>query len=295
MACDPIFEIYYPEWNSTTEQYEYQIIDLLQSYAGTHTNSFSQNVQQLKQGGVFQNSTLFPGRDLAFSVLANGIETVDLKLSGKQTKIISQLTKFLRGARKAALDYWQFRSQSLMPVYIKVKTADEPNARYAAVVTLSFDQLENIFQSPFFNYPSAVLDNLTLTIERAEWRANPSGTGECASMSTLFTGLYTDPFYPFGESFISNFVTFAGTILGGAPITIRRSTDGGDNFSNISATFANAKFFVQTDNSRIYAANDTNLYLLYSDNDGVSWSQTTALAGASVNSLHFGKFSKRII
>lgn len=292
--CNPIFEIYYPQWNSTTEQYEYQTIDLLQSYAGTHTNSFSQNIQQLKQGGVFQDSTLYPGRDLAFSVLANGVETVDLKMSGKQTKIINQLTKFLRGARKAALDYWQFRNQSLMPVYIKVKTADEPNPRYAAVVTLSFDELENIFQSPFFNYPSSVLDNLTLTIERTEWRANPPGTGECASMSTHFTGLYTAPVTPFGESFKGNFVTSAGTILGGGGITIRRSTDGGDSFSDIPVTFNSAKFFVQTDTGRIYAANDSDLYLLYSDNDGVSWSQTAVLANAAINSLHFGRFSKRI-
>ena len=147
-ADDPIFEIYYPDWNGT--DYVYKKVDLLETYLGIHTFSFNQSIQELKAGGIFQNNPLVAGQDLAFAVLANGVETVELKISGhNQLATIAKLNKILKNVRKATLDYWTSRTQNLMPVYIKAKVAEEINPRYAAIVNLTMGELSSVFAQPF--------------------------------------------------------------------------------------------------------------------------------------------------
>ena len=151
-------------------------VNLLNIGTGFHLTDWTPRIVGLKSGGIYQDSDIAPGRQLAFGVHGTANEVFNLNVSGqRQNELIKQTQDLLRMLEKAR-NYWLTRWQDT-PVYLKAQSSCETNIRYALIHNYQFDHLDNPYAQPFFTASDIVaMDGLSLGIERGHWLGSVPGT-----------------------------------------------------------------------------------------------------------------------
>ncbi|MHC4620117.1 MAG: WD40/YVTN/BNR-like repeat-containing protein [Planctomycetota bacterium] len=160
------------------------ILDLIHPDSGFHLSDWTPAISDYKRGGTWQDSPLADGRRLVDSRFANVIETIQVKVNdtGGQDLVIRTMQEARRLFEKASR-YWTSDWQDDI-VYLKVQATCESNPRYAAIYRAYLSTDDNPFAQPFQQVGGgAVLDNLTLFVERGPWQPNAPGGSACVEAS----------------------------------------------------------------------------------------------------------------
>ncbi len=164
-------------------------ISLTSSYgqSGYFIEDWPPAIAAWKGGGTYQDSPLSDGKRLVAAVRDNVVETFNLKLRGLSQDDAIRWTQDLRRLLERAKDYWCTPGYN-QPVWIEVQASRESNKRYAIVVQGALTGEGNPFGQPFLQGDcSAVMDALSLIVERGEWCALPPGTDEAVDLSYSYT------------------------------------------------------------------------------------------------------------
>lgn len=158
-------------------------IDFLDEVSGFHLADWNPAIAQYKGGGVFQDSLQADGRRLVDKRFMNAIETLSLKARDvSQDALIYEMQEIRRLFEKAA-QYWTTSWQN-EPVYIKARASNETNVRYAIIYTAMIPEDDYPYGMPFLQPQcEAVMDELTLVIERGPWLDNVPGEGTCVEIA----------------------------------------------------------------------------------------------------------------
>lgn len=220
-------------------------IDFLDE-TGFWCSSWRPSIVQYKDGGVWSDSKLSPGRRLVYRVFTNAVETFNLAVVGtSQDAVAVKIQNLLRLLERAA-DYWTSGSQNA-PVYIIAKSDDETNTRYAIVYKGELSGLADPNWGVFdhgihhiVNYPSG-MSELLLSVERGHWLDAVPGTGTCVQTDTRrdlywmseVTTISTDP-TTIGRSIVEKVSN--GNLYTVDSDDVLKSTNGGVGWS-VSDTF----------------------------------------------------------
>lgn len=132
-------------------------------------------IAKYKSGGIFLDSPLATGRDLAYRTFDNATERIDLKMRADSADDAAYYTNKLMTLAEEAAEH-SLSGGAFDPVWIEVKASKESNTRYALVKKAELTDLENPFSQPFLQANCAtVMDNLVLIVERGEWTSSPPG------------------------------------------------------------------------------------------------------------------------
>lgn len=222
-------------------------INLISSGSGFHLDEWKPAVSDYKNSGTYQDSPLSDGKRLVAAVYDNAVETFQVKLSGLSQDAAIRTTQDLRRLLKKAVDYWCERQNE--PVWIEAKARDETNTRYAIVVKGVMANDDNPMGMPFLQplCSKAVMDGLTIAVERGHWCALPPGTSEILSATI--------------SPSISN------------PINTTQLAAGAFAGNTINAVVAaNGKIYSSAAGGRLYR----------SDNNGTTWGLASTTAGITI-------------
>lgn len=159
-------------------------LDLLQ-LPGFQLEGWRPSISGYKGGGVYQQSPLSDGRRLVDRRFDNSFETFRFKAKGvSQDELIQSMQNMRRMLEKAA-NYWATDWQD-EPVWIEARASEETNLRYGLIVQGRIPEDENPFAQPFLQpLCEAVMDRMTLVVERTHWTENQPGTGTAVEISAL--------------------------------------------------------------------------------------------------------------
>lgn len=252
---------------------------------GFHLISWRPQIIQPKDGGVYQDSDIAPGRDLVFAVDGTANEIFNTHLNGNSQDQLIQtaqdLLRLLTKARNYSLSKWQDT-----PVYIKAQASCETNVRYALIKNFTIQDVDDPYNQPFT--PTAgkliAMQNIAIGIEREHWLSNAPSTGACAEISsyqefaaladwTLNTAAPVD----FVRAMIqaANGDIYAGDDTG----QIWRSQDNGTNWAvNTVLPAAEVYCFLQAANDYIYAGGSGEI--LRTIDNGANWTSDASPVGA---------------
>lgn len=137
------------------------------------------NISFYKDGGSFADSPLADGRRLVDRRFENVVETFELKSTGYNQDNIIRWSQDLRRLLEQAAEYWAgFGARG--PVWIEAKSSQETNTRYALIMAGRIPEDDNPYRQPFLQPDCrAVMDNLTLIIERLHWQECEPETDVC--------------------------------------------------------------------------------------------------------------------
>lgn len=139
------------------------------------------SIPEAKSGGIWKDSPLFEGRQLAYRRLGTVVDTFDLKVRGAtQDDAILRLQE-LRRLLEKAISYWMDDAQN-EPVYLKVRAPYETNTRYAVILDYRTPRDANPFRQPFFGC-SALVDEFQLAVEHGIWQDEIPGDFTCVEIS----------------------------------------------------------------------------------------------------------------
>ena len=155
-----------------------------QTKYGFHLLDWKPAIAGFKNDGTYQDSPLSDGKRLVSGYYDNVHESFTVSLAGtSQNDAIERMRTLLRLLKKAS-DYWLDKPNTT-PVWLEVKADKETNARYAIVVRGIVANEDNPFGMPFIQPDcNAVMDGLSLTVERGHWCALPPGTSTCQYIDT---------------------------------------------------------------------------------------------------------------
>lgn len=240
-------------------------IDLLAGLVGLHLTDWKPAIAGLKEGGVYQDSSIAPGSQLVYGQFANVNEVFNFHLNNfNQDAAIYDLQELLRLLQKAR-NYWLTQWQDT-PVYLIAQSNCETNVRYALIKNYTAPQLTNPYGQPFFSGSSlAGMNDLALGIERGHWCANVPGTGECIEIGSTYNWTYANLFEnvdapaglvgggPFLEAPISGDIFTANGV---SSPQFRVSTDDGATWAN-NFTIASTIVFINS-----FVDSNGNLYFM---------------------------------
>jgi hypothetical protein len=179
-------------------------------------------ISEPKGGGVWKDSPLTEGRQIAFRRFGNVIETLKLQPNGASQEDIILATQDLRRLLEQALDYWVDRSGAVEPVWIEARANCETNSRYAYIYDYRTPQDGDPY-GPWFNTAALPVSfgEWQLMLERGHWLSSVPGTPLCAQSS----GSRSD--YTYGSNLVLNgsFETAGG---GGADVFANWTETAGD-------------------------------------------------------------------
>lgn len=147
-------------------------------------NGWRPAIAQYKEGGTWSDSPHATGRRLTKRVFGNVIEVFDLKLVGYSQDSAIDFQKELWNWQEAAADFGASDWYST-PVYLVAKGPYESSPRYALIYMMSIPELENPYAQPFFGIKNAVMEHLTLRLERGDWTHTPPSEYECVAISSV--------------------------------------------------------------------------------------------------------------
>lgn len=158
-------------------------VDLLNP-TGLHLEKWEQNVLGYKSDGVWQDSPMANGRQLAMTVYANIIDEFVIKgKGGTQDTAIRNLQDLIRLLQKGK-DYWTSNWQTT-PIYLKAKATSESHVRYAIVKSFRIDSLNSPYAGPFLQTDcTALFDGISVFVEHGPWQEQPVGTGTRVEVCT---------------------------------------------------------------------------------------------------------------
>jgi hypothetical protein len=135
-------------------------------------NAVRPQVAQYKGGGTYRSSPFADGRRLVDTKFDNVIETFELKARGTSQDAMIQEMQEIRRLLLKASDYWTTSWQN-DPVWLEAQASRESNPRYALIHSGTIAEDENPWSTPFLQPGcEAVMDNLTMVVERGHWQAN---------------------------------------------------------------------------------------------------------------------------
>lgn len=147
-----------------------------QAKGGIGIDSYVPGRSQPKNGGVWQDSTLAPGRRLVYQTFANVVDTLNIKIAHRSPESLVVAQEELDILLNKALAYWTVEWQD-EPVYIQTQAHGETSRRYALVYGVTMGEYQDPYNEPMAGPgPARVAANLTLGIERSPWLGNPPGT-----------------------------------------------------------------------------------------------------------------------
>jgi len=150
---------------------------------GLALNSVRPQVSQYKGGGTYLESPFAEGRTLVDAKWSNVIETFDLKAKGLTQDHLTTKMQDIRRIVTKAVQYWA-TDWATTPVWIEAKSSNETNTRYSIIHNGTIAEDNNPWGMPFLQQDkSAVMDQLSLVLERGQWLANPPGTGSSVLIS----------------------------------------------------------------------------------------------------------------
>lgn len=167
--------------------------DFITAGTGLKLISWKPTLPGYKEGGLFADSKITPGRRPVHRQEANDIDTIKFGLYGASPDAVSTLLQNLLFECDRAFDYWLPDSTDLLPIYMQGTIGSETNTRYAwvykAEITGEFPDLYHTeFQTGILvdGYVYACgISNLTLTIERSKFMSNAPGNSSNVSLTTF--------------------------------------------------------------------------------------------------------------
>lgn len=273
-------------------------VDLINSSrTGFHLRDWSPQVIQPKEGGVFQDSPIAPGRRLVYAVDATAIESLTVDVNDyDQDGLIEQAQDLMRLLLKArAYQSTEFQDG---PVWIRARSDCETNDRFALIINWALPQLDNPYAPPFVSASViALMDDLNLQLERGHWLALEPGQGECVEVSSQQTwdyGFTLTQVSTLPTASVTGFARHSGGNLYAVAFENRiiRSTDAGATWANnLTGAPLAAGDLLQT----IYTlANDNILAggfdgggsaLIRTTNNGGAWSDVSVAAMGTVTDI----------
>ncbi len=166
-------------------------VNLLHLADGYHVAGWRQAVASYKGGGTWSQSALADGRRLVNKQFANSTERYPIPVAKSsdadaQARAVQDL---LRLCEKAS-DYWKdtWRTE---PVWIEVRADCETESRYATLHTAGLPELGDFYSFEYLK--DAVMQGMTLVVERNHWHSQPPGESDCVQAEGRFT--YRGPYY----------------------------------------------------------------------------------------------------
>lgn len=148
-----------------TNEPELQVINLLNArgFAVEYPSGWTPQLPSLKNGGLWSDSALAPGRQLIAGEFGNVTETMTLKATGATMEnrlyLKSKLLEFARRAKSFHVDW-----SEQQPVYLKWHAFNAPCAQYALIYNIDASD-----EGDAFDVYDA--DTIVITIEREPaWR-----------------------------------------------------------------------------------------------------------------------------
>lgn len=271
------------------------MLNLLSRQSGFNLKTWDPTVAQYKGGGVFSSSPLSDGRRLVRRSFDNAIEVLELQATGYSQDAAIQFSRELFAWQEMAASYW-VSDWADRPVYLVAKAARETQVRYAMIYMMNCPQLNNPYAQPFFTANGkAILNSITLRVERGDWKDSPPGEGICVAVSGLRswtvqgwqesdTDSGPDPDDEVTGSVRAMIQANNGDILIGTDdqAKIFRSTDNGatwlylTKFAGVVSTADSINAFVKDNSGNLYAAvtgSSIAQGIWKSSNNGVSWTK----------------------
>lgn len=183
VGCTPV-PLFYLTDGSIKNNGQLNIINFLSNHYGYQLKNYRPGIPQYKEGGRFSSSPLANGRRLTYRSFDNVIDIVELTAIGRDEDALIQYQQELIGFQEMVADYWTSH-YLFQPVYLVSRSARESNTRYAMLYMISIPELENPYAHPFFDHNQAVIDTLTVRIERGMWLSTPPGEQECVPISSI--------------------------------------------------------------------------------------------------------------
>lgn len=138
-------------------------------------------IPEAKSGGIWKDSPLFEGRQLAYRKLGTVIDTFDLKVRGRSQDDAIRRVQELRRLLEKAISYWTDDAQN-QPVYLVARAPYETNTRYAVILDYRTPRDANPFKQPFFGC-TALVNQFQLAVEHGIWQDNIPGLSDCVQIS----------------------------------------------------------------------------------------------------------------
>jgi hypothetical protein len=136
---------------------------------------------------TFQESNLADFRQMVAYRDVTHIETFSLTLKTATQDIAARKLQEMRAMLRLMLDYWTTTYQTDV-VYLAARASCETNMRYAVVYDGRLVGESNPYGQPFRQTDNtAVMDTLTLIVERGPWLENVPGTGTAIAIGTTQT------------------------------------------------------------------------------------------------------------
>jgi hypothetical protein len=159
-------------------------INLIDELTEFCLSEWNPSIAEPKDGGVWRDSPLADGRQLAMRKFANATETMTLQVRGYTQDDVIEATQDLRRLLEKAVSYWTTKWQK-EPVWIHALSANEANDRYAVICD---------YRTPSDSYPycepmCAGISNpgmidWPMVLERGHWQADEPGSATCVQLST---------------------------------------------------------------------------------------------------------------
>lgn len=262
---------------------------------GFHLKDWNPQVIQPKEGGVFQDSPIAPGRRLVYAVDATAVESMTIDVNDyDEDSLIEQAQDLMRLLNKARA-YGGTTDWQDTPVYIRARADCETNDRFAVIINWAIPELDNPYAPPFVVAGEiALMDDLTLQLERGHWTANAPGVGTCVQVSNqqvwdyglTITQVSTTP-----TEVVTGFTQHGGSgalYATASENRIMKSVDNGATWANnLTGAPLNANddllgiICLANNNLLAYGNDGGGTPLIRSTNDGGAWSDVS-IASMSV-------------
>lgn len=152
-------------------------VNLLGAHA--YLKEWRPSVAGYKGSGLYADSPLADGRRLVDRRFDNAVETFELVFADDNQDTLISWTRTLRRLLEQAADYW-VSGRAARPVWLEAKASRETNTRYALVISGRMEDDDGPFRQPFLQFDCrAVMDGMTLLVERGHWMESKPGVGAC--------------------------------------------------------------------------------------------------------------------
>lgn len=171
--------------------YDTTTIDLLDETTGYLMTTIEPGEAEMKDGGVWADSKLTDESHLVQGVYGNITTTLTIHFFGDTQNIAISKKAALESVLQKAMAFWLQRYRSKVG-YLKLKAADETNARYAVIKSYKFSEAPNPFDRSLeagasiqYTKCEKAIVSMTLAITHGVWLDNVPGTGTAVEIGNL--------------------------------------------------------------------------------------------------------------
>lgn len=171
-------------------------IDLLNARSGFHIYSWTPNLPEPKEGGVWTSSPVASGRRLAMRYYDNVTDTFTLQVRSFDVDALIRETQELRRLLEKAVAYFTSNWTS-EPVWIKAQGRGEAEARYAVIYDYRTPRDGDPYDEPFWSkMQMAGFEDFQLVLEHGFWQADEPGDTTCVQLEGKGASVASQLFYP---------------------------------------------------------------------------------------------------